>query len=226
MKRITAFLTALLLLLPIAAGCASETSAETETPADSDTSVQTEAAVSAETERSQIKDGLPDDLDFEGRTIRIVHRDDGADLSIEVDCEQTGDVIDEVIFARNLAVKERLNVDIATIPKTDTIHDPNNVNDAVRVSVTAGSDDYDMAFNHMYGTMPRGLEGMFVDVYYLPHIDFDRPWWSKSFLDEAPLYGNCFAAAGDMSLTLIQSMYMIFVNKTLYADSFDDNIYD
>jgi len=226
MKRTLASILSLLMLLPTLAACSDEPADTSETEAYVAESTTTADTTPAETDRSQIKDNLPDNLDFEGRIFRIVQRDDGADLTIEVDCEQTGDVIDEAIFARNLAVKERLNVEIETIKKTNTIHDANMVNDAIRTSVTAGSDDYDMAYNHMYGTMPLGLEGMFINVYDIPHIDFDQPWWSKSFLDEATLYGNCFAAAGDMSLTLIQSMYLIFVNKTLYGDYFDGDVYD
>jgi len=226
MKRITAFLTALLLLLPIAAGCASDTSAETETSADSDTSVQTEAAASAETERSQIKDGLPDDLDFEGRTIRIVHRDDGADLSFEVTSEETGDVVNDAIYNRQITVEERLNVKITDIPISSTIHHGSEVNDAIRKSVTSGSDDYDVSFNHMSQTTPLALEGMFIDLNTLDYLDFSRTWWAGHFMEQATINGRCYYAAGDISLVLIQSMYLMYCNKSLYADFFDDNLYD
>nr|MBQ4318968.1 extracellular solute-binding protein [Clostridia bacterium] len=226
-KRISALLLALLMLVPVLASCSDSADTADTTSADTAAVGETTAAeVVGETDRSQVKDNLPDNLDFKGQEIRILHRDDGADLSIEVTAEETGDVVNDAVYNRQMTVEERLNVKLKAIPMTSTIHAPTEVVDAIRKSVTAGSDDYDIALNHMSGTTPLALENMFVDLNSLDYLDFSQPWWAGHFMEQATINDHCYYAAGDMALTLIQSMYLIYYNKDLYANFRDDDIYE
>ena len=224
-KRISAFILALLMLTPALASCSDNGNTSETTAAETTAAGETTAEAVGETERSQIKDNLPE-LNFDGQDIRIIYRDDGADLSVEVVSEETGDIVNDAVYNRQMTVEERLNIKMKAIPMTDTIHSPNQVRDAVRKSVTAGSDDYDIALNHMSGTTPLALENMFVDLNSLDYLDFSQPWWAGDFMEQATINGHCYYAAGDMALTLIQSMYLIYYNKDLYANYFDDKLYD
>ncbi len=225
-NRITPLLLALLVIAPTLASCSDAgTSAEN---AVADTTAAGNSAVDTvdENDRSQIKDNLPA-LNFDGQEIRILHRDDGADLAIEVTAEEsTGDIVNDALYNRQMTVEERLNVKLADIKVTSDIHTPTQVADAIRKSVTAGSDDYDMALNHMSGTTPLALENMFLDLNSLEYLDFSQPWWAGDFMEQATLNGRCYYAAGDISLTLIESMYLIYYNKNLYKNYFDDALYD
>lgn len=226
MKRILPFMLAALLLLASCGEAAADTSSAAGTTAADvgGTAPETEA-VPAETERYQTKDSLPDDLDFDGQTIVFLHRDDGDYLTIEVDCESTGEVITEAIHQRTLTVEERLNVDITTTSVASTIHAGDPVQDLVKRSVTAGSNDYDAAFNHMSNMTSPARRGMFLNVRSLPYLDLDQPWWS-AFMDTATLYGKTYHLAGDVTQSMIESMYLIFYNKAFYESYFEDNLYD
>ena len=224
MKRLLASFLALLMIVPLAACSDSADTADTTSAADT-SALDNAAAEATDTERSQIKDGLPE-LDFEGQEIRIVHRDDGADCTIEVTSEESGDIVNEAIYNRQLAVEERLNVKLADVKVTSSIHTGADVANKIRQSVTAGSDDYDIAFNHMSQMTPLALEGMFIDLYTLEYNDFSQPWWFRNFMENATIYDRCFYAIGDASLTLIQNIYLIYYNKNIYGDFFDDDIYE
>lgn len=225
-NRRTSLFLALLILASALASC-SDTGTTAETNhAETVGAAETADVTVDENDRSQIKDNLPE-LNFNGQEIRILHRDDGADLAIEVTAEaSTGDIVNDALYNRQMTVEERLNVKIKDIKVTSDIHTPTQVNDAIRKSVTAGSDDYDMALNHMSGSTPLALENMFIDLNTLDYLDFSQPWWAGDFMEQATINGRCYYAAGDISLTLIESMYLIYYNKNLYGNYFDDVLYD
>ena len=224
-NRVSPFLLALLMLASALASC-SDAGSPAVTDAVDTTSVEETAAVTDGNERAQIKDNLPA-LDFEGQEIRILHRDDGADLAIEVTAEaSTGDIVNDALYNRQMTVEERLNIKIQDIKIASTIHSHVEVVDAIRKSVTAGSDDYDMVLNHMSGTTPLALENMFLDLNSLDYLDFSQPWWAGDFMEQATINGSCYYAAGDVSLTLIESMYLVYYNKILYRNYFEDVLYD
>jgi lipopolysaccharide export LptBFGC system permease protein LptF len=120
-------------------------------------SALTTAASAKETEgqgnsRSNAADSLPGDLNFDGQTVRVLARGGDADTKIEFFAEeQNADIVNEAVYKRNLAVEERLNVKME-LKLTDSTRHASDV-DAIRNSVTAGSDDYDLVANHMHYIM-------------------------------------------------------------------------
>lgn len=174
-----------------------------------------------------INDGLPDDLDFEGIDIRILHRSDGDQLDLEIFADdESGDVVETAVYRRNQKIEERLNVRIKETSIAATIHDGDTVANVVRKSVQSGSDDYDLCVNHMSGSVILILEGMCRNLNQLPYLDFDRPWWVKDFIDNVTVYGKCYIMAGDIGLSMIESEYLMYYNKVLYGNYFGDSLYD
>ncbi len=201
-------------------------------PADYTEEAQVTADIGEEVETNPygkpvIKDLLPDDLDFGGLEIRILHRDDGGDLNLEIYAEdETGDIVDTAVYRRNQKLEERLNIKIRDYKVASTIHEGAPVNEVIRKTVASGSDEYDLAANHMSQGMPLALEGMYRNLMGLPYLDFDKPWWVADFMENITVYGKCYAMAGDIGLTMIQSEYLMFYNKTLHEALFSENIYD
>ena len=230
MKKTLSLLLALLMLLPLIASCGAETKPGADTAAANDAgNVQTAAADTepTETDRSQYKDSLPDNLDFDGYKLRFLHRNKMEELAIEVIAPETsGDIVNDAIYERGLSIEERLNVSLTSIPASDDIHSGAAIVSLVRKSVLAGSDEYDAAFNHMSQNTPLAGEGLLLNVLDLDYLDFDQPWWAPNFMEQATLFDKCYFLVGDASLTLIQSMYLIYYNKELYGNFFTDNLYD
>lgn len=232
MKKLIAALLALVVLASAFVSCSQEQASSNETTAATgDTAplggegAETESP-SGETDRSKAKDNLPSNLDFDGLKVRIIHRDDGLELSSEFSAEETGEIVSEAIYRRNLSVEERLNVEIETIPITSTIHSGSHVSDVVRKSVLAGTDDYDIMGNHMSQSTQLILESMFLNLAKLDYLDFDQPWWSVDFTRQITINGKRYMMAGDAGLSMVQSMYLIYYNKNLFDNFFGEDLYD
>lgn len=171
--------------------------AEKETDAPEAGSAQTESAEikpDAEEEtgngRSEVKDSLPDSLDFGGSELRVFARGGDSDTIIEFDAEEmTEDVVNDAVYTRNLAVQDRLDVSMNLILDTSVTHH-GGTSSKIRASISAGSNDYDLIANAMHDTMPLVLENLFLPLNTLDYIDFDAPWYNQAFLETTNLNGN------------------------------------
>ena len=216
------------MVLPVIAACSDSTESYGGTDAVTETAETTTEIT--ETDRSHTKDSLPDDIDFGGESVRIIARDDGFRLALDIFApEDTGDIVETAIYKRNLAIEERLNVKLEPIFVTMDIHGGTlngavGIQDVVRRSVLAGSDDYDISLNHMTQSTTLIIENMYVNLLDLDYLDFTQPWWASIFMDEITMNGQCYVMAGEASLTMIQSMYLLFYNKNLYTNYFSEDI--
>lgn len=175
----------------------------------------TSGSVDTEATRENTPDSLPADLNFNGETIRIAHRD-GTVYVQEVTAEATGDIVDDAIYNRNRMVEERLNVKLESIP-IDT--DANKAATAVRTSIMSGSDDYDIASLSQYSILPHAIEGAYHNLDGNKYIDLSQPWWWSDYMDILKIGDNAtFFLSGDIALAGIQNMSCIFFNKRLFEE--------
>ena len=238
MKKSTRIL-AWLLACFMAAGLISCSSGGTnEETAPADTSAQVSAGTAEETEpipeepkgngRSEVADSLPADLNFDGTEVRVFSRGGDKDTLMEFSAEEmTGDVVNDAVFSRNLAVQERLNVAMKLILDTG-LSRHSGAGNTIRASVTAGSDDYDLIGNAMYNTMPLVVDNMFLPLNTLPYLDFNAPWYNQAFLKTTNLNGNNYVMMGELSQTMISGTFSMFFNKTLFDEYYNgsENLYD
>jgi ABC-type glycerol-3-phosphate transport system substrate-binding protein len=221
--RISSMVLAALLTVSFITACGSTPS----TSAPEQTTAPLTAEITETQTETELTDNLPPDLDFGGTEIKIVHRSDGDLLDKEIFSEsETGDVVETAIFRRNQKIEDRLNIKIKTIPVTATVHGGAEVNTAVKKAVTAGSDEYDIAVNHMSQMAPLAVEGMYLNLLGLPYLDFEKPWWVKDFITNLTIDNKCYLMAGDITIMMIGSTYLMFYNKNLYENMFRDNMYD
>ncbi len=226
MKKTLSILLALLMLLPTFTACAeSETNTET-TEADSTVDVTAgaeEETVPEETEmtRANTPDTLPDGLDFGGLDINFLHLDGNKqkrELYVE---EDTGDALDSAIFARNMAVEERLNLKIAPAPSGEP-------HSAAQTAVTAGIDDYQVVGGQQYQLMKQATQGLYYNVNELKYIDTEQPWWAQNFVEAATI-GNdrLYYLTGDATMTLLMNMGVVYVNNSIFENMYGpvDDLY-
>ncbi|MBR4961257.1 MAG: hypothetical protein IKY52_10200 [Clostridia bacterium] len=205
MKKQIALLLALLMLGTSFAACGSaETPSETTGNADGGENAVEETA-------DPLADNLPE-ADYGGYSFRITTWYDKVGLE-----ESTGEVLNDAIFRRDLAVEERYNIDIVSefVPNEDY----SVCTQAIRQSVIAGSNDWDAGFLHMVSASNAAPEGIFYNLNELEHIDMTRPWWDKDCL-------NAFTVGGKIKI----ASTIMLVNSALRAScvafnykTFDDN---
>ncbi len=208
-----AWLLTLCTAVPVLASCGGDGGTTVDTQAKT-TSAVTEAeteALDALDARKLVDDGLGE-VDLGGYAYRIFTTDNKSEMLY---CEEaTGDVIDDAVYARNAAVEERFNCTISIAE--DALFD--EISPYLNRVLSAGEDAFDIASAHVVKLGELTLSDYFLNWYEIPHIDFDKPWWSDSTVNDLTYKGICVTAIGDMALSAMSAAYCVFYNKKLGAD--------
>lgn len=216
MKRITALILVTALLAGLV-GCG-KSDALTETSAAPDV---TDTSLPVETDCSEITDELPE-ADFGGYEFRIIGRNDNFVYEYEQGAEeQNGEVVNDAAYLRNTAVEERYKIKIVRNYATASA-----INTAVKESVMARDDAYDLIFNAACKLPNLATEDLLLDWYDVKHVDFSSPWWSTEAISELTVANHSYFAIGDICMSNIGIMMCIFYNRTLGEKYRLDNIYD
>ena len=228
-KRLTALISACLLVSSAFAACGGQSSggnegAETTAlPGAAETSAADAADDAAETPVSETRDNLPD-LDFGGAEVRISCRGD-EDTILEITAEEeNGDLVNDAVFRRNTAVEERLNVKLTCVPG-DSWANYDSTLKKYRSSIQAGDNDYDIIAAWASRVPLLATDGLFLDLNSVKYIDQSMPWWNHIMTDSLSVYGKLFFLTGDIAITELSTMYVFFWNKQLGADYGVDNLY-
>jgi ABC-type glycerol-3-phosphate transport system substrate-binding protein len=71
------------------------------------------------------------------------------------------------------------------------------------------------------------LQNVFYNWNDVPNIDFDKPWWNETAINELRVQGVSFLAFSDMLISSYDNTNAMLFNKKLYADlGLTDNLYD
>lgn len=218
MKKRFSLLLAVLLLLS-AFGCSNNPAAENEPDAQSGGAPAAEETAPAETEPETLypPDDLPDGLSFDGTTVNVFGWSGPSLVEFYVE-EQNGEIVNDAIYARNLAVEERLGITLAYRLEPGAY---DQRNDWVRVlgnSISAGDGAYDISGGYSMAGASLASKGMCVPLNDLDYLDFSKPWWPASLLDEATCGGKLYFCSGDISTYMIYYLYGVYFNQDMLAE--------
>ena len=220
MKR-TISIMILVSLLTSLISCASGTDTkETGGQSSGESEVNTpEVVETVETDRSEIKDNLPD-VSYNGYTFNIIGRDDNFVYKYELGAnEVVGEFVNDAAYERNLAVEERFDIVIEeNYSKT--------ISDDIRQAVQSQDASYDLVFNASHWISALALENMFLDWYDIDNVDFSQPWWSANAVSELSVNNHSFFAVGDAAISNIGIAMCIFYNTTLAEHYQLDDIFE
>ena len=216
MKRAFVIALALLLIFPLLAACGSK-----DTPA---ATVQTEATAATEPAETELTDGLPE-VDMNGFTFKIYHCSGSqmtwTNLTIDAE-EETGEVLNDAIYARNRNMEERFNYKMEV-----TEHTADQRIDAPEIiaEVTAGDSNYDLWMTRDYViTKVLGYVRPFGD---LPYVDLDARWWFPQASESFKFKGVNYAVSSYFSLSPVSRAGGFVFNEDLYAElNFPKTPYD
>ena len=211
-KKILALLLAAIMLA--SATACGETENETTNTTDTTDVTPTGETEEAETEdpRLAISDDLPD-TKFGGKDFTIVCSDWNSHLMYVE--EMTGDVVDDAIYNRNFNVSERFDVNLIY----DSLADYMTVSSTLKNSVISGDDNYQIAAYHIIQMGADMQNGTFLNLNDVPHINFDKPWWNNTTVNDLTYKGVTFFGVGYLDLSSVSTAYAIFYNKDM-ADKY------
>lgn len=203
MKKLTAFLLITCSILSVSA--CSEPQAEEEPSF-------TVAAPAQETEASRYVSDDLDDTDFEKRTFTALLRDEEEHYREYTADEETGDIINDSIYARTRTVEERFNVELEAYRVAE-----GNLNNVFTNTVKAGDYAFDIGMQHMIYCAQLAAGEVTVNWYDVPHINFDKSWWTGS-VGELTVDGVMYVTASDLCLNTFEMTWMLIFNKQLVQD--------
>ena len=170
-----------LMLLSVATGCGSRTGEETR----QSRIVHEIASLLGETAAETKPDHL-DALgayDFGGRNFNMLVRETRiTDVIAE---EETGEVFNDAVYARNAKVAERFNIVFTTQNLPD---DGGTWNKQIGASTMAHDGAYDVVLPDYWWGCETG--GYFLNLRdYSSIMDFSKPWWCAGWNDSSEIYG-------------------------------------
>ncbi|MHC1694197.1 MAG: hypothetical protein AB9835_02740 [Eubacteriales bacterium] len=179
-----------------------------------------------EDDRANAKDSLPDSLNYNGETITIFSRSDSPWYEEIFAEEQIGEVVNDAVYNRNRSVEDRLNVKINVIAEPGIHGNEASFNGKIKNSILAEDHAFDLISGYAFFITPLGTEGLFLNLNHVNNMDFSKPWWSQSLASELEIDGKLFFMAGDLSLTMIKSLFMVYFNKRLATEWDVGDLYD
>ncbi len=168
-------------------------------------------APDTEPAETEIQDGLPSDLDYQGKTVNFLYREEVSD-KFYVDSED-GDIVHDALYRSFRSVEERLNVEIEVTRRPGHIvSERDNYLNHIRSVVMAGDSAYDFV-DIMIGNAPIMVqEGLFKDLAANEHIDLDKPWYIPGITDTVSLDGKVYFVSGDASIDYLDCAFALFFN--------------
>ncbi len=200
-----------LILSQFACGTQSDVQNDTTT---SDSSADTTTAVETE-----VTDDLPDKK-FGGKTFTtLTYSNLEADYIAD---EANGDVINDAVYKRNQTVMERFDVELKTVSAGEY----SKLNPLLTSSVMAGDDEYQLVAHHVVDFGNLATNDILVNWYDVPYIDFSKPWWSPSTVEDMTYNGVTVLAVGDYSLSSLWNTYCYFYDKKAAEDYHFEDLYE
>ena len=138
-----------------------------------------------------------DGLDFSGADFRVSMSDtdiSSAEFLVGPE-EQTGDIVDDAQYKRNLIIEEKYNIKISDsyIPMASY----SELTSTFKKSVMASSDDFDVCRLIMRDAFSLALSGYVLPVDSLPYADLDNPWYVKFVNDALRISGKYYVVYND-----------------------------
>jgi len=168
-------------------------------------------------DETQIKAELPD-VNYDGYNFRVlIQGEEKHDQEIDMFYyeDYAGDVINDDVFKRNSLVEETYGIKLSVMQMEYT-----KLSSAVSKSVTAGSDDYDLAFSQMNEGVTQAASGILLPINELSYVDLTKPWWDAGVGESFSISGNVLAVCGSISPYSFMTTSAMLFNKNLF-DSYD-----
>ncbi len=182
---------------------------------DATTANDTQVDIAETTEAAPIG---PEIVDYDGYTFRIRSNRNEDNAKIDVD-EETGDLINDAVYARNRKIEADYNIDIELTHDTE-------LSTNLPTFVTANEDFADIVFLGVRHIFPMAQNDYLINWNEVDDIMLNAEWWDERAYDQLSIGDKFYTLYGDIStedeiLTLVP-----FYNKTMYNEYGFDNAYD
>jgi len=215
--RSIAMLLSLLILLGSFVSCANTSGGEDTVPDTTAAVTVEETATASEVTTAEETLFAPDDLDEKynfNETITIYLWSDHR--MTEFYADETGDLIEDAIFKRNIAVSERLGIEFEFVEEKGD-------NTAYKTWIQKAENDWqsDNAYD-IYSGYSRAiplltLSNMTANLLAYEAFNVEKPWWPEALTSECTINDKLYFCTGDIATSVLWYMNALMYNKDLYS---------
>ncbi len=157
-------------------------------------------------------DDLPDDLNFNGYQLDILHR--GADNLTLNECVGSEDPVEnplpQKVYERNLRVQTRLNCKLNWLP-SGSGGLSETTSEMTQALLQLQWYDFILTTNNTI--VSQGHNQLLCDLSYTKYINLEQPWWWNNVFEEMSYDGETINyICGDLNVTNIEKMSALYFN--------------
>ncbi|MCQ2432888.1 MAG: hypothetical protein MJ175_09840 [Clostridia bacterium] len=215
LTRLTAGLFALLIVSGAVVSCGDEAKTPAETTPVGTKAVETEETEAPAVQRTLYSEQL-EAQDFGGAEYRLYADNSlvGMELptTINIAIEETGEVVNDTLFARDRWIEETFNVDMV-----DTIGPGYSDKSKLSKSIMAGDDVYDLLIVDAStdGAYYYSSAGLSYPLNAVKTLNLDKPYWMPEVNEKLKVAGDLYLSASPISPRYYGSVYVIQFNRDL-----------
>lgn len=173
------------------------------------------------------KDALPDTLDFEGESIRVLHWADADYPEFEQET-RSGSRLDVALYDRNSAIRDRLGVELVWYEKPGNGSNIQLFLSHIENQYMTGTQKYDIIAGYSRTMGLVAIQGMLHDMSTVEqnYLDFDKPWWPREMPESVMYSDSYYTVTGDISTNTHYAMRAVYFNKDMLAERQLENPYE
>lgn len=166
--------------------------------------------------REIVEADLPD-TKYEGETFTVHMRGNVERYEWKAD-EVTGESLNDAIYERNKKIQEKYGITLNVIAEGSWADYASTNLPKVKASIMAQNGEYDLLAGFSSPFTSMATSGLLLNLNELEHLDFDKPWWWKNFIEEMEVDGISYFGLGALSLSAIYSMSATFFNPEIMEE--------
>jgi hypothetical protein len=124
--------------------------------------------------------------------------------------EMTGEPVNDALYEHSLAVEDKLNINI-NLYSTGL----GEVDSIVNTTVASGDNAYDVFWQYLESSSNQVLKGNCLSLDQADALNFSKPWWKKSLIDDISIGDKVYMAFGDITLYTYECMTVMTFNKRI-----------
>lgn len=223
-KSFLALLLGLSMLLVPLVSCGKD---EKPTPGSNNTGENTEAPTEEQTEYTNDRDDLPEDLNLGGKVFTIfsfTQPHAGGEFYQESELIE-GDVIRQAVFDRNALLEARLNCTI----RNEEVQGDTNTDDMLKKAQMMnqmGTAEYQLLVTAGYRMCPLALQGLLADLNELPYINLEKDYYSQGHNTALSVGDAQYLATGTFTMGYYRYIMASLFNKKMFLAKGIDEPYD
>lgn len=190
-----------------------------QSPVQEDSSSDAESSQTDDASATHYFDGM-EAVNYDGWILRVAGRPINSScfnvLTVE---DLTGDVFNDAVYNRQIAVQDKYNIKIEETPVDD-------VSESLTKSVTANTADYSLGY--MLYTDELGLfaNGVCIGVSDMPVLDLSKPYWDQGAIEDLSINGKMYYGLCDIGFGHYESSIVMFYNGVLIDNNNLESPYD